>query len=99
MIAGKIRKQEDEVFDLVLDLTYNLFGGTVSSAVVTALNEDGTTEAGIIDGSPTIDSPYVTQRIEGGTAGETYYINFLTTMSGGQVVEDEIIVVMEGIPV
>lgn len=95
--AGTLVKQPNSIIDVQMNYEDNLFGGSVQTSVVTARREDTGEDvtASLISGVATITSPFVTQRIVGGTAGVVYILEFLTTMSAGQRLEDEIILPVE----
>lgn len=100
-IAGVMRpKQASEQLTPSINFTPNLFGGSVQSATATARNirTGADVTATILTGSPIVNSPFVTVTVIGGTAGDVYAIEVVATMSGGQIVEDEIIIPMARIP-
>jgi hypothetical protein len=95
MIAAHLHfKEPSEIWDISLDCSDNLFGGTVASAVVTAkIKETGVDISGtFVSGVPTIASPFATQRVITGTSGTTVYLQYVVTMSGGQKIDDTIII-------
>lgn len=92
MIAARRQKQPREVRDFTIDFTNNLYNGSVSSVVVTSRNaETGVASTATIIASSSVSHPYVTIRVHQGTAGDTHVVECLTTLSGGQKIEDEII--------
>lgn len=99
MIVGVIpQKQPAEILTPSIDFTHNLFGGSVSSAVATARNfkTGADVTATFLDApNTTISSPFVTVILGTNSAsdvGQTFIVTVIATMSGGQVIEDEIIV-------
>lgn len=77
-------KTPDEIIDVTFDYTDSLEAGeTVESAVVSVSLRKGVDEdsAEILSGDPTVSSPYVVQRVEGGVSGCQYNIKCLATTS------------------
>lgn len=93
MYMGTVQKQPSERFTFSVDFSDNLFTGTVASAVITSRNYvtgADTTATIYVAASVIVASPFVLFDVWQGTDGQTHIVTIKATMSGGQIVEDEI---------
>lgn len=78
-------KTPEEIIDVTFDFTDSLeVGETVQSAVVSVSLRKGTDTipSAILSGSPTVQTPFVVQRVINGVTGCQYNVKCLATTAG-----------------
>ena len=87
-------KQPWAVANIPINCTNRLpTGVTVSSATAAMFDSDGNdVSSTMIEGSPTVSSPYVYVQIKAGTDGENYSLRVRVTLTNGEKDEDELII-------
>jgi hypothetical protein len=73
-------------------------GDTFVSATAVMYDEDGNNvSASMISGSPSVSGDKIYVIVYGGTHNKTYYLKILATTSGGEVIEDDLVIVVKQI--
>ena len=87
-------KQSGEKLPKAIDYTGRLpEGTTVSSATMSAiLYPDGTDmTATVLDGVATVTTTRITQMVKAGVSGKDYRITYQANLSGGGILEDDLL--------
>lgn len=94
-IVGTYEKQPAEEKILSVDFTADLEdGATVSSHTATATDESGNDVTSTIIAVSTLSTPVVSFTVQGGTDGQKYTVSIVATLSDGQEVEADVVVVV-----